>query len=121
MKATLVVTGGFTGIPGKWEVDPTSAEMKSMVTPGEWQVFENLVAQAQAERVFDEDYATKATTTVGPSTVSADMQYYELFIDGKSVKWSEPSTSDPGAVPDVVKALKRWITRNAKRNPFRPK
>src|SRR5437762_3102336 len=90
MKASLVVTGGFTGIPGKWEVDATSTEKKSVVAPGDWQEFEKLVAQAQVERVFGEDYTTKSNAASGPLSVPADMQSYELIVDGKSVKWTEP-------------------------------
>lgn len=120
MRATLTVTGGFTGAAGKWEVDAASADQKMAVAPDKWQEFERLVNQAQAEHVFGQDY-TKTASVVSPTSVPADMQTYELLIDGRSVRWTEPIGTGSAAAPDVVKALKSWITRNTKREPFRPK
>ena len=121
MKASLVVTGGFTGIPGKWEVDATTDEKKTALASDDLQEFEKLVAQAEAEKVFGEDYAAKSSGAIGPMAATADGQTYELTVNGKTVKWAEPSPSGAGVAPNVVKELKRWITRNCKRAPFRPK
>lgn len=119
MKASLVVTGGFTGIGGRWDVDPTSAGMKSPLAAGGWHEFEKLVTQARSEGIFGEDYTAK--NAIERSGMVADGQTYELVVDGKSVKWTEPAPAGSAAAPESIRALKRWITSNAKRMPFRPR
>src|SRR5438128_8142071 len=57
LKITLTVTGGFTGIGGKWEIDAASGEAQSGIDAVEMQSLTQLVAAARSAGVFGNDYS----------------------------------------------------------------
>ena len=126
MKAVLTVSGGVTGIGGKWEVDLASDETKRGIASDQLGLLKQLVAEARKADVFGRDFSaapsTSASDSPAPSAAPglADLQTYELTVDGDQVKWSEPAVAGARAVPAVLKELKQWMMRNAKRQPYQP-
>jgi len=126
MKAVLTVTGGFTGIGGKWEVNLSSDETKRSVVPEQLGALQQLVAEARKAGVFGQDFTVAssmgATGSPAPSAAPgrADFQTYELTVDGENVRWSEPAVAGATAAPPVLKELKQWMMRNTKRQPYQP-
>jgi hypothetical protein len=126
MKAVLTVSGGVTGIGAKWEVNLASDETKRSIASDQLGRLQQLVAEARKAGVFGRDFtappSTSASGSPAPSAASgrADFQTYELAVDGENVKWSEPPVAGAGAAPPVLKELKQWMMRNAKRQPHQP-
>lgn len=111
MKITLTVSGGFTGVGGKWEIDSASDWARQKIGASELESLGQLVAEARAAGTFGKDYS--AASPLPP----ADSQTYELQVDGEGVRWSEPApASAAGALP-LVRRLKQCIMLHAPRQP----
>ena len=124
MKVVMTMTGGFTGIGGKWEIEAEKA--KQRVQPERVNELNRLVEQALSEGVFGKDFSkpspvTEKTSGSAPNSVAADMQTYELSVDGQRIKWSDPSPAGAAAAPPIVESLKDWMLENAERQPYRPR
>ena len=126
MKITLTVTGGFTGIGGKWEIDAASGEAQSGIDAVEMQSLTQLVAAARSAGVFGNDYSEMPRRGAArapverPDTIPADFQTYELKVNGELVRWREPAASNRAAAPPIVRQLKQRIMRNTPRQPYQP-
>jgi len=124
MKITLTVTGGFTGVGGKWEIDIPAAQAQRGTNPGDLESFAQLVGDARAAGVFGHDYSAAAQPGDAsvparlPARIPADLQTYQLQVDGESVRWSEPAAENPAGVPQLVRQLKQRIQRYAPRQPY---
>jgi hypothetical protein len=124
MKAVLTVSGGFTGIGGKWEVNLASDETRRSLAPDQLGTLQRLVAEARKAGVFGQDFSAAPSQGASGSPLAsaapgrADLQTYELSVDGEKVKWSEPAPAGASAAPPVLKELKQWMMRNAKRQPY---
>ncbi len=125
MKATLIRTGGFAGVAAKWEFDGTSHGSTPEPAGPDIKEFERLISLVRAKGALGRDYT--APSSRGPSAgkpnpaeIPADLQSYELVIDGQSVKWTEPGPTGSGGAPGIVSELASWIMENAKRGPVRP-
>jgi hypothetical protein len=127
MNVVLTVSGGFTGIGGKWEIDTSSETLAAGVDPRQAKKLQDLVDQARTDGVLNKDFskvAENGKTSSGAATsttqVPADMQTYELTINGERATWSEPAPAGAAAAPPVLENLKQWMFQNTKRQPYRP-
>ena len=112
MKVVLTVTGGFTGVGGKWETEiPVGGDAPAAL--------QKLLETARAEGVLGRDFSAEPGSSTASPGVATDLQTYELQMDGGNTKWSEPSPTGAEAAPPVLKNLKSWMMQNTKRGPFR--
>jgi hypothetical protein len=121
MKITLTVTGGFTGVGGKWEIEAGSDATQR---PAELQHLVQLIDEARSAGVFENDYSI-APPHQGPTTagrpadeIIRDQQTYELTVNGERVRWCEPALASATAVPSFLRELKQRIMRSAPRQPY---
>lgn len=117
MKVVLTVTGGFTGVGGKWETEiPVGGD-----APAALNALQKLLETARAEGVLGRDFIAEpgSSSSTASQGVSADLQTYELQVEGGHTKWTEPSPTGTKAAPPVLKNLKSWMMQNTKRGPFR--
>ena len=63
MKAVLTVSGGVTGIGGKWEVDLASDETKRGIASDQLGLLKQLVAEAHKADVFGQDFSAAPSTS----------------------------------------------------------
>jgi len=123
MKITLTVSGGFTGVGGKWQIDTASGAARQRIGSDELESLGQLVAEARSAGVFGNDYSAAAqpgaarTSVAPPDAIPADFQTYELQIGGERVRWSEPAPASGAAAPSLVKQLKQRIMLHAPRQP----
>ena len=122
MKVVMTLTGGFTGVGGRWELE--SDTDKKGLKADRLDELNRLVSQARAEGFLGKDFTTTASDNKKvsgsmPGPVPADMQTYELAIDGQRTKWTEPSPAGAAAAPAIVESLKDWMLENAERQPYR--
>jgi hypothetical protein len=119
MKITLTVTGGFTGVGGKWEIEAGSDATQR---PAELQHLVQLIDEARSAGVFENDYSIapphQGPTTAGRPADIRDQQTYELTVNGERVRWCEPALASATAVPSFLRQLKQRIMRSAPRQPY---
>ena len=126
MKITLTVSGGFTGVGGKWEIDAASDAAQRRIGAGDLESLAQLVAEARAAGVFGNHYSAAPTPAVAPASagpagpIPADFQTYELEVNGERVRWREPAAASTAAAPPIVRQLKQRIMRNTPRQPYQP-
>jgi hypothetical protein len=128
MKAVMTVSGGFTGVGGKWELDTSSDESRQNLKAAQIEEMAQLVSEARTEGVFGKDFSKAAqgsetsapSSTGSPAQVPADIQTYELIINGERVRWNEPALAPASATPPVIEKLKNWMLQNTQRQPYRP-
>ncbi len=126
MKMTLTVSGGFTGVGGKWEIDAGSDAAQRRMGAGDLESLTQLIAQARAAEVFGKDYSAAPTAAGAPASagpagpIPADFQTYELEVNGERVRWREPAGASTAAAPPIVGQLKQRIMRNTPRQSYQP-
>ncbi len=126
MKITLTVTGGFTGIGGKWEIDAASGGAQSGIDAVKMQSLTQLITAARSAGVFGNDYSEPPAHGAAPAPIEradaipADFQTYELEVNGERVRWREPAAAGTAAAPPIVRQLKRRIMQNTPRQPYQP-
>jgi hypothetical protein len=117
MKITLTVTGGFTGMGGKWEIEAGS---EAAQRTAELQSLAQLIDQARAAGIFGKDYSVTEPQQTRADEIVRDHQMYELTVNGERMRWSEPAPAGATAIPSFVRELKQRIMRNAPRRPYQP-
>jgi hypothetical protein len=126
MKITLTVTGGFTGIGGKWEIDAASGGAQSGNDAVKMRSLTQLIAAARSAGVFGNDYSEVPRRGAArdpverADTIPADFQTYELEVNGERVRWREPAAASTATAPPIVRQLKQRIMQNTPRQPYQP-
>jgi hypothetical protein len=113
----MTVTGGFTGVGGRWEADAKSFQSATGAGPGKFDELAQLVKQARSEGVFGKDLSSAASG--GTPQAMPDAQRYDVEIDGEHIRWNEPPPGGAAAAPPVVQSIKNWVIDNTERQPYR--
>jgi hypothetical protein len=114
MHVVMTLTGGFTGVGGRWEANANSFNSAAGGN-SKFDELARLVQQARAQGALGRDFSESKGAMPQPFP---DAQTYDIEVDGEHVRWTEPPPNDAAAAPPVLQSLKAWLIDNVERQPY---
>jgi hypothetical protein len=119
-KVELRMTGGFTGIGGRWAIDLRSGRAEGVLTEDKIKALTDIIEKCRSEGSLSKDFSQPLEKNKSsPLAAMPDSQTFELDVDGQEVKWNDPAPSGLTAPPNLNQ-LKDWIRENVPRQPYMP-